>query len=202
MNERAASTSRATFFARTSMRIRRIGPASHLISILLASSLAAVLALATDVPEFRYVMPDGTATDFTGWKQGHTEYFATVAAHRFAMKRQHFTVLAQVPDTEWLEYRLKADDWLYTDADGKVTAKAQDLADAGFVTYQATDFKMSNLKVRIYGDTAVVTGRQTEVATMAGKDASAVFRVTDVWRRRDGRWQAIASHLSREAASP
>ncbi len=96
--------------------------------------------------------------------------------------------------------RLVADDWFYTDADGKVTSKAQDIADVRSGTYQATEFMMSDLQVRTYGDTAVVTGRQTEIATLAGKDASAVYRVTDVWKRSEnGRWQAIASHLSREA---
>lgn len=101
-------------------------------------------------------------------------------------------------DVKALE-RLEADDWVCTSADGQVTTKAQDIADLGSGTFQATEFKMSDLKVRIYGDTAVITGRQTEVATMAGRDASAVFRVTDVWIRRNGRWQAIATHLSREA---
>ncbi|MBE2215610.1 MAG: DUF4440 domain-containing protein, partial [Opitutaceae bacterium] len=59
--------------------------------------LGAVLALAADVPEFRYVMPDGVVTDFAGWKQGHIDYFATVSAHRLTEKSQQITVLA--PDT-------------------------------------------------------------------------------------------------------
>jgi proline iminopeptidase len=56
--------------------------------------LAAVLAIAADVPEFRYVMPDGSVIDFAGWKQGHIDYFATVAAHRFFPKSQDIAVLA------------------------------------------------------------------------------------------------------------
>jgi ketosteroid isomerase-like protein len=94
--------------------------------------------------------------------------------------------------------RLEADDWLYTSADGKLISKAQDIADVSSGTYQATEFKMSDLKVRVYGDTAVITGRQTEVATMSGKDASDQFRITDVWLKRNGQWGCIASHLSRE----
>ncbi len=94
--------------------------------------------------------------------------------------------------------RLEADDWFCTTADGKMITKAQDIADVSSGTYQATEFKMSELKVRVYGDTAVITGRQTEVATMAGKDASDQFRVTDVWLKRNGQWRSIATHLSRE----
>ena len=98
--------------------------------------------------------------------------------------------------------RLEADNWICTSADGEVFSKADDLRVVGDGTYQATEFMMSDLQVRTHGDTAVVTGRQTEIATMAGKDASAVYRITDVWKRRDdGRWQAIASHLSRDAKS-
>lgn len=59
--------------------------------------LAAILALAADVPEFRYVMPDGVVTDFAAWKQGHSDYFATVTAHRLIEKTQQIAMLA--PDT-------------------------------------------------------------------------------------------------------
>jgi ketosteroid isomerase-like protein len=55
--------------------------------------LSATLALAADVPDFRYVMADGAVTDFAGWKQGHTEYFATVTAHRFVPQSQDIAVL-------------------------------------------------------------------------------------------------------------
>jgi len=101
-------------------------------------------------------------------------------------------------DTKAID-RFEADDWSCTDAEGKVTSKAQEHADVGSGTYQATEFKMSDLKVRTHGDTAVVTGRQTEVATMAGKDASAVFQITDTWFRRDGLWQCLATHVSKIA---
>lgn len=93
--------------------------------------------------------------------------------------------------------RIEADGWACTDAEGKITTKAEDIRDVGSGTYAATEFVMSDLQVRVVGDTAIVTGRQTEVATMAGKDASAVFQITDTWIRRDGRWQCIATHLSK-----
>ncbi|MBK8476572.1 MAG: DUF4440 domain-containing protein [Opitutaceae bacterium] len=98
--------------------------------------------------------------------------------------------------------RLEAEEWICTSAKGEVIGKADDLRDLADGSFKATVFEMSDLKVQIYGDTAVITGRQTEKATYKGEDASAVHRITDVWLRRDGRWQAIASHLSREAAAP
>ncbi len=95
--------------------------------------------------------------------------------------------------------RLEAPEWICTSDKGEVFRKADDLRAVGDGSYKATVFEMSDLAVQVYGDTAVVTGRQTEEATYKGEDASAVYRITDVWLRRDGRWQAIASHLSREA---
>lgn len=93
--------------------------------------------------------------------------------------------------------RIEHDDWCYTDAEGKVTPKAKDIADVSSGGYTATEFVMSDLKVRVYGDTAIVTGRQKEVATMEGKDASAVFQITDTWILRDGKWRCVATHLSK-----
>ncbi len=95
--------------------------------------------------------------------------------------------------------RIEADDWVYTDADGNVITRAEDLADLASGAFVATSFVVDDLKVRVYGDTAVVTGRQTEKATYKGKDASAVYRITDTWIRRAGGWQCIASHLTKIA---
>ena len=104
-------------------------------------------------------------------------------------------------DVKMLE-RLEADEWICTTAKGEVFNKADDIREVADGSFKATSFEMSDLKVQVHGDTAIVTGRQTEKATYKGEDVSAVHRITDVWLFRDGRWQAIASHLSREAATP
>jgi ketosteroid isomerase-like protein len=98
--------------------------------------------------------------------------------------------------------RLEADDWACTLADGKVVTKAQEHVEVSSGDYSATEFVMSDLKVRVHGDTAVVTGRQKEMATQGGKDASAIFQITDTWIRRDGKWRCIATHLSKIAPAP
>ena len=61
-------------------------------------------------------------------------------------------------------------------------------------------FHLDDLKVRVYGDTAIVFGLETEKSTIHGKDMSGQHRFTDVFVKRDGRWQAVASHLSRVSA--
>ncbi len=96
--------------------------------------------------------------------------------------------------------RIEADDWCYTDTEGNVITRTGDLADVETGTFVATGFKVENLKVRVHGDTAVVTGRQTMQATYKGKDTGGVFQITDTWIRRGGGWQCLASHLSKIAA--
>jgi ketosteroid isomerase-like protein len=95
--------------------------------------------------------------------------------------------------------RIEANGWICTTGDGELVTRAEDIADVGSGAYAATEFKVEDLKVTVHGDTAVVTGRQTEKATYKGKDASGVFRITDTWIRRDGRWQCIASQLTKIA---
>lgn len=92
--------------------------------------------------------------------------------------------------------RLEAEEWICTTADGELFTKAEDIADVKSGAFQATVFKMEDVKVRVYGDMAVATALQTEEATYKGKEANKVLRCTDTWVRRDGRWQCVATHLS------
>ena len=57
------------------------------------------------------------------------------------------------------------------------------------------DTRIDDVSVRAFGDTAVVTGRNTVTAA----DPSAgtlLLRFTDVFVRRAGRWQVVASHAT------
>ncbi len=53
--------------------------------------------------------------------------------------------------------------------------------------------------MRAYGDTAVVHGLETEKSSYKGKDTSGQYRFTDVFVKRNGRWQAIATQVTRVA---
>lgn len=50
---------------------------------------------------------------------------------------------------------------------------------------------IDNVRVRMLGETAVVTGRT--VARAIGSPMDVVLRFTDVFALRDGRWQIVAS---------
>src|SRR5205814_579017 len=90
---------------------------------------------------------------------------------------------------------LLADDWSVTHIDAKTITKDQalDMCRTGPTVASRVD----RLAVRLYGDTAIVTGRTT--ATVAGAAAQSVsLRFTDVFVRRSGRWIVVASHATRE----
>jgi uncharacterized protein (TIGR02246 family) len=94
--------------------------------------------------------------------------------------------------------RLFAAEYLSTDSDGKTTTKAQDLQDVKDPTTTLTSFKLENLTVHVYNDAfAVVTGSNTEKATFKGKDDSGTYMFTDVFVKRDGRWQIVATQSSK-----
>ena len=48
----------------------------------------------------------------------------------------------------------------------------------------------------IYGDTAVSNSRYLQKATYKGEALSGAFYLTDVWVKRDDRWQAVTRHSS------
>ena len=57
-----------------------------------------------------------------------------------------------------------------------------------------------DVRVRVYGDTAVMTSRNLLRATFDGKDWSGDHALTDVWVRRDGCWQIVRRHSSKLVA--
>jgi ketosteroid isomerase-like protein len=57
----------------------------------------------------------------------------------------------------------------------------------------------TDMKVRVYGDAAVVTGRYTAKEQLKGKDISGTSVFTDTWVKRPGGWVCVATHGSRVA---
>ena len=93
--------------------------------------------------------------------------------------------------------RILAEDWIGIDFEGRVTNKAGALR--GIVSDAAAleSTVLRDMKVRIYGDTAIVTGTDTEKGQYHGKDSSGKYVWTDVFVRRDGRWQAVSSQSTK-----
>ena len=88
---------------------------------------------------------------------------------------------------------LYATEYIATDWEGATFNKAQDIANAMAPDSRTQSFVLSDLKVQVHGDTAVVTGLNTIKAMFKGADVSGAYRFTDVFVKRDGRWQAVAT---------
>ena len=95
--------------------------------------------------------------------------------------------------------RLAADDYTFTAPDGTTANKAQMIAyfKSGDLKIQTSNIE--DMRVRVYGDMAIVTYRTTDKATFKGQDISGQSRWTDVFVKRNGRWQAVAGQGTRIA---
>jgi hypothetical protein len=101
-------------------------------------------------------------------------------------------------DTAFLDQNT-ADDYTLTTFRGTLMTKAQLLANfkSGEIKLQSQD--LDDLQVRVYGDTAVLTGRVTQKGQFLGQDSSGQYRFTRVYVKRNGRWQAAAFQSTRIA---
>ena len=92
---------------------------------------------------------------------------------------------------------LLADDFIITIEDGRVFSKSGYIALNGNATVQVEISDMSDLKVRMHGNSvAVATGAYHEKGVSQKKPYEYHDRFTDVWMNLDGRWQVIASQYS------
>jgi ketosteroid isomerase-like protein len=85
-----------------------------------------------------------------------------------------------------------ADDAVFTAPDGAVQTKAQLLAElkSGDLAIDASS--ISDLKVRVHGDAAVVTYTTTDKGKYKKQDISGRYRWTDTFVRRAGEWKLVA----------
>jgi ketosteroid isomerase-like protein len=91
---------------------------------------------------------------------------------------------------------LLADDFVITIEDGSIFSKAGYISHTADSTVRVQVAEMSDLKVRMHGDTAIVTGAYHEKGESNGKPYEYHDRLTDVWMKTGGKWQVVASHYS------
>jgi ketosteroid isomerase-like protein len=91
---------------------------------------------------------------------------------------------------------LLTDDFIITVEDGTTFSKMGYIAYCGDSENRVMISEMSDLKVRMHGDTAIVTGAYHEKGISKGKPYEYHDRLTDVWMMIDGRWRVIASHYA------
>ena len=92
---------------------------------------------------------------------------------------------------------IEAPEFIFTDSRGTVTTRAEDLAGEKDCKPRTLEHHFDELRVIGNGDTAILNARHTIAGQRDGKPFQVQTRFTDVFARRNGKWQLIAGHTSR-----
>jgi ketosteroid isomerase-like protein len=88
--------------------------------------------------------------------------------------------------------RTLAEDYVAITPLGQVTTKQDSVSVRKNRQLRYDSIDVSDMVVRLYGDTAVVTARADVKGHQLGEDFSGPYRYTRVWVRRSGHWQAVS----------
>ncbi len=101
-------------------------------------------------------------------------------------------------DTAALD-RMTADDYTVINISGQLLTKAEVVKAIKSASLKYEQLENDEIQVRVYGDTAVLTGRTTQKGQFNGKDISGQTRFTRVYLKQHGKWQAVAFQATRIA---
>lgn len=85
-------------------------------------------------------------------------------------------------------------------SDGRVQYKSDYVAELATGKRRNGAIQNEDVRVRLYGDTAIVNGVSVQSGVTDGQPFSGRFRFTRVWQQRDGHWFLLSSHSSRVTA--
>lgn len=88
--------------------------------------------------------------------------------------------------------RTLADDYVAISPLGQVIGKAETVAARRTAQLRYDSIEVSDMVVRLYGNTAVVTARADVRGRELGEEFSGPYRFTRVWVRRSGRWLTVS----------
>lgn len=90
-----------------------------------------------------------------------------------------------------------ADDYMLINVNGQMSDKAQMLESIKSGQIKLTSDDLSDMKVHVYGNTAVVTGKADVKGNIGGKDATGQIMFTRVYVKKGGKWQSVAFQQTR-----
>jgi uncharacterized protein (TIGR02246 family) len=90
--------------------------------------------------------------------------------------------------------KLVTDDWIAITPDGRKQTKAE--RSASIRNSHMGSAAMGPMEVRVFGNTAVVTGTVDETTATDGKESKRHYAWTDVFIKRHGNWLAVASQTA------
>jgi len=90
-----------------------------------------------------------------------------------------------------------ADDWVLTTADGQIKHKAEQLKEVETGLLKVYDCSVSNVRFRVYGETAVANGRRQNKVIYNKEDVSALSHFSQTWVKKQGNWQCVNTQVTR-----
>ena len=153
--------------------------------LVIAALVVAAAPSATQIPD-KPAQPAGEKVALADAEQAVTE---RVSAFLAAMRKGDTAAIAP----------FYADDYTATTETGGVQTKAQRLEWAKGDAARLSTLDYQDLKVRVYGETAVVTGL---AASRGAGGAQVNRRFTHVWVRQGGEWRMVAAQTTPVTAAP
>ena len=92
--------------------------------------------------------------------------------------------------------RIYADDFIGVGPSGTVRTKPQVISDFTSGDLKFKSITTDDVRVRVYGNAAVETGRSTMNGQDKGNAVPHDTRFTRVWVKQQGRWRLVANHYS------
>ena len=102
-------------------------------------------------------------------------------------------VAAWVAGNPSVHERVLSEDWSVIDAQGRIRNKAEVLEEMFRPGEREISGRIDEVNVRPYGDWAIVTGKTHVAGRYEGNEIDVTLRFMDVFRRREGNWQVVAS---------
>src|SRR6266481_995505 len=132
--------------------------------------------------------------------------FTGLAIPLAAQQRAHTAASIRKLEEKWTEsYKkrqidilssLLAEDFVITVEDGNTYSKSGYISHSADPSVQVDIAEITDLRVRMHGNTAVVTGAYHERGRSNGKPYEYRDRLTDVWMKIGNKWQVMSSHYS------
>lgn len=136
------------------------------------------------------------ATSLVGLAQAAREkQQATLSSEQLILQLENEGREATLKNDIEANDRLLADNWVNINPDGSITTKAKliELLKAG--SFKIMSIDNAEVRVRVYGDAAVVTGLSTSKRAGQGDDiVTRQVRFTRVYAKPKGRWQVVSAH--------
>jgi ketosteroid isomerase-like protein len=92
--------------------------------------------------------------------------------------------------------RLLADDWIIVEPDGNMIDKGRFLGVIRSGALSHESMESTEPRIRVYGNTALVTLLTTSKGKFMGQDFSSCERATDIFVKQANRWQCVFTQLT------